>query len=185
MRVAYASIVILMYLMGVIIGMNHRPYAVIITSASNLFHQFTIPCDTIHLETGMTYNTTIAQCDSNPYGTADGSTIDPIKLKNQQIHWVALSRDLIWCEDRQKLFSDTTHWRGPIPFGATIFIKSKQNPQINGHWVVHDCKAPRYKSSIDFLMDASNNVPKLGIATDIKIINYQLNKRVNKWMEIN
>ena len=168
--------VVLIIPIGLMVSMNIEN---IITKAGSVEINFSIPCDTIFLSTSMTYNPTVAQCDGDPFGTADGSRIDPIKLKNKQIHWVALSRDLIWCPMRQKLFSDTTHWRGPIPFGATIFIKSLNNPQVNGHWVVHDCKAPRLKRSIDFLMDPSNNIPKLGVDTTTMIINSQLINKIN------
>lgn len=136
-------------------------------------------CDTMYISTAMTYYPTISQCDSTPWSTADHSKIDSIKLKNQEIKWLALSRDLIWDEERQKLYKDTTHWRGPIPFGDSIFIKSESDPQMNGYWTAHDCKGPSYKNSIDFLVDPINNKPKLGICRDIKIINTQLKKRLN------
>lgn len=136
-------------------------------------------CDTIHISTAMTYYPTISQCDSTPWSTADHSKIDPVKLKNQEIKWLALSRDLIWDEERQKLYKDTTHWRGPIPFGDSIFIKSESDPQMNGYWTAHDCKGPGYKNSMDFLVDPSNNKPKLGVCKDVKIINVQLKKRLN------
>ena len=128
-------------------------------------------CDTIYLDTATTYNAVAGQCDSTPLNTADGSLIDLVKLKNKQIKWVALSRDLIYCEFRQNLFKDTTHWRGPFKFGDTINISSKLRPDFNGKWVVHDCKAAKYHNHIDFLFDPQNNKPKLGIGKDF-IITY-------------
>lgn len=124
-------------------------------------------CDTMHLERATTYQPTMAQCDDNPLSTADGSVINPNKYQR----WVALSRDLICDPDRRELFpEDTNHWRGQFHFGDTITTYSKSFPHLNGDWVVHDCMAPRYKMSIDFLLAPEDNVPKLGVGTDVKII---------------
>jgi hypothetical protein len=127
--------------------------------------------DTIYLDTATTYNAVSSQCDSTPLNTADGSLINLWKLKNKEIRWVALSRDLIYCELRQTLFKDTNHWRGPFRFGDTINVSSKLRPDFNGKWVVHDCKAAKYRNHIDFLFDPQNNKPKLGIGKDF-IITY-------------
>lgn len=132
--------------------------------------QMSYPCGEISLVRATTYNCTGAQCDSNPFSTADGSIIDPVKLKNKEINWVALSRDLIWDKERQGLFSDTTLWRGDFAFGDTITVYSKKYPHLDGEWVVHDCMAESYRMSIDFLMDPENNYPKLGVGTDVKIV---------------
>jgi len=124
------------------------------------------PCDTVHLDRATTYQPTESQCDSNPLTTADGSKINP----NYYQKWVALSRDLIYDEERQKLFSDTTHWRGRFRFGDTLDIYSAKNPNLNGQWVVRDVMAARYKNSIDFLLEPEKNYPKLGVGKDVKII---------------
>lgn len=110
--------------------------------------------DTIHLQRATTYQPTFAQCDSNPFGTADGSIINPDSLQR----WIALSRDLI------------KRWGGPFDYGDTIEFYSATKPHINGDWVLHDCMASKYKMSVDFLMSPENNYPKLGIGTDVKII---------------
>jgi len=110
--------------------------------------------DTIHLERATTYQPTEAQCDSNPFSTADGSIINPDSLQR----WVALSRDLL------------SRWGGPFDYGDTLDIYSKEHPNINGQWVVHDCMNARYKMSVDFLMAPEDNYPKLGVGTDVKII---------------
>lgn len=124
-------------------------------------------CDYILLERATTYQPTEAQCDDNPFSTADGSVINPINYER----WVALSRDLICDPVRRELFkNDTLHWRGDFHFGDTIEIYSEKNPNLNGDWIVHDCMAPRYKMSIDFLLAPEDNVPKLGVGTDIKIV---------------
>ena len=107
--------------------------------------------DTIDLDRATTYQPTIAQCDSTPFSTADGSRIDPDNIQR----WCALSRDLL---DR---------WGGPFNYGDTIEVYSEKHPQINGDWAVHDCMAPKYTLSIDFL---GYITPKLGIGRDVKII---------------
>ena len=129
-----------------------------------------ITFDTVHIERATTYNAVASQCDNNPLNTADGTLINLEKLKAQQIRWVALSRDLIYDEPRQKLFSDQSHWRGPFAFGDTIQVLSETHPTLNGEWILHDCMNKRYSNSMDFLFDPANNVPKLGIGTDIKLI---------------
>ena len=67
----------------------------------------------IELDRATTYNAEVNQCDSDPLTTADGSRIDLDKLANGQLRWCALSRDLIWDEERQKLHGyDTSVFRG-------------------------------------------------------------------------
>jgi len=110
--------------------------------------------DTIHLERATTYQPTEAQCDSNPLTTADGSKINPDYYQK----WVALSRDLL------------KRWGGQFDYGDTLEIYSEKNPNLNGEWVVHDCMAPSYKMSIDFLLEPEKNYPKLGVGKDVKII---------------
>lgn len=129
-----------------------------------------IEYDTIHVERATTYNAVSSQCDNNPLTCADGTLINLDKLAREEIKYVALSRDLIWNKERQKLFSNQNHWRGPIEFGDTIKIYSKSHGNLNGEWIVHDCMNTRYNNSIDFLFDPDNNKPKLGIGTDIKIL---------------
>lgn len=122
----------------------------------------------IELDRATTYYCEENQCDSDPLTTADGSVIDPVKLKNNEIRWCALSRDLIWDEYRQTIYKQG--FRGLFEFGDTIVVKSNSNPQINGKWVVHDTMNKRYKNSIDFLIYPENNNPKLGVCDDVKIL---------------
>jgi hypothetical protein len=86
--------------------------------------------------TGTVYNPEISQCDSDPFTTADMSRINLKKLKNKEIRWVALSRDLL------------KRWGGSIDYGDSIFIVGGEK---EGWWVVHDCMNKRYKNRIDFL----------------------------------
>ena len=122
----------------------------------------------IQLDRATTYYCEESQCDNDPFTTADGSVIDPIKLKNKEIRWCALSRDLIWDEYKQGIH--TEGFRGLFEFGDTIVVKSNSSPQINGSWIVHDTMNKRYTNSIDFLIHPDNNSPKLGVCDDVKIL---------------
>jgi len=122
----------------------------------------------IQLDRATTYYCNVSQCDNDPFTTADGSVIDPIKLKNKEIRWCALSRDLIWNEYRQKIHAEG--FRGLFEFGDTITVYSKTCPQINGKWTIHDTMNKRYTNSIDFLIHPDNNNPKLGVCPDVRII---------------
>lgn len=108
----------------------------------------------IPLQRATTYWCDTAQCDSNPYSTADGSIIDPLNPQK----WCALSRDLLH------------RWGGEFKYGDTIEVYSKEHPNLNGYWVVRDCMNAKYEMSIDFLMSPEKNKPKLGVGTDVKII---------------
>ena len=122
----------------------------------------------IEIDRATTYYCNVNQCDNDPFTTADGSIIDPIKLKNKEIRWCALSRDLIWDKYRQGIHAEG--FRGLYKFGDTIMVISKTCPQINGMWTVHDTMNKRYTNSIDFLIDPINNKPKLGVCEDVKIL---------------
>lgn len=149
----YFIVVGLLFLFAVTRGENHSIDKTIPDTVFVLRYVEIIP-DTLHLERATTYQPTFAQCDSNPFGTADGSIINPDSLQR----WVALSRDLI------------KRWGGPFDYGDTIEFYSATKPHINGDWILHDCMASKYKMSVDFLMSPENNYPKLGIGTDVKII---------------
>ena len=129
----------------------------------------TIEYDTLHLNRGTRYNATVSQCDNTPFKTADGSIIEPSKVKKGTQRWVALSRDLILDQYRYNLFNNKIHWKGYFKFGDTILIESKAHPFINGEWVVHDCMSARAVNSIDFLASVGV-IPRLGVAKDVKII---------------
>ena len=71
--------------------------------------------------------------------TASGDYIDRTKLKNQEIRWVALSRDM---------------YRAGFNINDTIEVTSETMPQLNGKWVVKDKMGGHRK--IDFLIHRSN-----------------------------
>lgn len=112
--------------------------------------------DSIELSgiTGTYYNPVPGQCDGSPLVTADGSKIDLEKLKQGQIRWVALSRDLL------------KRWGGPINHGDTITVHHT-NPAITGKWVVHDVMNARFTKMVDFLVALGNKFP--GKTRDITI----------------
>lgn len=81
------------------------------------------------------YNPSEDQCDSDPLVTADMSVIDLEELKNRDIRWIAVSRDLL------KTYS----------LGDTIIIDSP-NQKVNGEWVIHDVMNKRFTKRIDLLV---------------------------------
>lgn len=94
---------------------------------------------------GSHYNTDTAQCDSDPFNTADMSRIDPVELNNGNIRWVALSRDML------------SRWGGPFNYGDTIYVHHNK-PELRGVWYVHDCMNARYTKRIDFLLPFSQGI---------------------------
>ena len=81
------------------------------------------------------YNPVKEQCDKDPHITADGSRIDLKKLRNGQLRWCAISRDLL------NVYS----------YGDEIWIES-ENPLIRGYWIVKDTMNKKKVSSIDLLL---------------------------------
>lgn len=166
--VMYFLIIIAFFAIGLVTGIKSVSC---VCTEEQLANQIIIEdlfyCDMISLDRATTYQPTKEQCDDNPYKTADGSIINPDKYQK----WVALSRDLICDPERRELFpNDSLHWRGDFHFGDTIEIYSEKNPNLNGPWVVHDVMSSKYKMSIDFLLAPEDNVPKLGVGTDVKIV---------------
>ena len=116
-----------------------------------------IKSEFIQLDRATTYNPVSSQCDNDPLTTADGSRINLTKLKDQSLRWCALSRDFL------------ARWGGLFDYGDTIQVGSFSSPQINGKWIVKDCMNKRYTNSLDFLFDAQNNSPKLGVCRDLVV----------------
>lgn len=81
------------------------------------------------------YQPVEAQCDSDPLTTADGSKIDLYKLKNGDVKWCAISRDLLW-----------------------LFPKDKpKRVHIEGYGIyeVRDVMNKRFKHRVDILIHPS------------------------------
>lgn len=81
------------------------------------------------------YNPTTSQCDDSPLTTADCSKIDLVKLKNNSLRWVALSRDLLT----------------KFPHGSKIELFISDNHPRNGVYEVHDTMNKRYSNTLDIL----------------------------------
>ena len=108
----------------------------------------------IVLEILTIYNPTIRQCDLTPLVTANNVKIDTKKLYNQEIRWMALSRDLL------------KRWNGDFNYGDTITLTSGDK-DIDGLWIIQDTLNKRYKNHGDLLFDS--RVRKLGKWTNVMI----------------
>lgn len=106
-----------------------------------------------HKVTATYYNPVKSQCQGNPLITADGSKINLKKLRNKEIRWIAVSRDLL------KYYN----------YGDTVVVLSSNN-KLNGRWIVRDCMNKRFKRKIDFLSHEKNFMNK---PETVKIIKYK------------
>jgi hypothetical protein len=100
------------------------------------------------------YHPTKRQCDNTPLITASNSKINMDDLKNQNIRWMALSRDLL------------KRWRGKFHYGDTVLVTAG-DPQIDGLWIIKDTMNRRYKNRGDLLFDSQ--VRKLGKWKNVEI----------------
>lgn len=96
---------------------------------------------TIKLLLSQTYTVTVynampEQCSGDHLVTADGSIIDPQKVEDGIIRWVAVSRDM--------LIDD-------YKYGDKIEIIS-EDPLISGIYEIHDTMNKRFTKRIDILM---------------------------------
>lgn len=94
------------------------------------------------------------QCDASPLTTASNSKIDVEKLKNEEIRWMALSRNLL------------KRWRGEFQYGDTVLVTAG-DPQIDGLWVIKDTMNKRFKNRGDLLFD--KQVRKLGKWKNVEV----------------
>ncbi len=108
----------------------------------------------VTLETLTVYNPEKRQCDRTPLITASNARIDVARLKNKQLRWIALSRNLL------------KRWKGAFQYGDTVNITTG-DPEIDGEWVIQDTLNKRYKNAGDLLFDS--NVRKLGKWKNVKI----------------
>lgn len=100
------------------------------------------------------YHPNKRQCDSTPLITASNSKINEEDLKNQNLRWMALSRDLL------------KRWKGEFHYGDTVMVTSG-DPQIDGLWVIKDTMNKRFKNRGDLLFDSQ--VRKLGKWNKVEI----------------
>lgn len=138
------------------IGKVNTAYAGKINSFSRKFY---IQTETRTVLEGLTvYNPTVRQCDRTPLVTASNARIDTRKLQNQQIRWMALSRDLL------------KRWNGKFHYGDTVLLTSG-DPAIDGYWVIKDSMNKRYKNHGDLLFDSQVRV--LGKWHNVEILRVQ------------
>lgn len=102
---------------------------------------------------GTVYHLEVGQCDNNPYETADGTNLKGKDIN--KLRYVALSRDLIKDEYRDKLHNVKGQWKGKFSFGDTITVVS-DNKELCGKWIVKDCMNKRYFNHIDFMQNKKN-----------------------------
>ena len=122
--------------------------------------------DTVELSRTTFYNAVVAQCDNDPFTTADGSHIDVKKLNKGELRWVALSQDLI--DDAYKARRHPGLFKGNFEFGDTITVESKKYSCMNGCYVVRDVMNRRYRKSMDFLLPLKKHY-KFGLGNDFRI----------------
>lgn len=133
-------------LIGIIIGtllflwiVSGFDYEETFNISTNIDDTKTIRCfseeDTDFFKVTVTkYNPVSEQCDSDPLITADGSFIDTLQLKQGNLKWIAISRDL----------------RQYFNYGDTVIIESSCG-EIDGEYVVRDTMNPRWSNRVDLL----------------------------------
>jgi hypothetical protein len=119
-----------------------------IDKVSFFSHKYSIEYETRTVLNALTvYNPTVGQCDRTPMVTANNSKIDKVKLRKQEIRWMALSRNLL------------KRWKGKFHYGDTVIVNSG-DPTIDGFWIIKDTMNKRYKNYGDLLFDSE--IRKLG-----------------------
>jgi len=102
------------------------------------------------------YYPVVAQTDSTPFTTADGSRIN--KKKPGKHRWVAVSRNLL------------RKWGGKIEYGDKLQVKGISK-KLDGIYVVRDTMTKRMKNRIDILVSKDDNI--MGFWDNVQI--YHLN----------
>ena len=93
--------------------------------------------------TASIYFPEVAQTDSTPLITADGSRINYKKPRKHR--WVALSRNLL------------KKWGGKFEYGDSLQVKGI-SPQLDGIYVVRDTMKRRLRNRVDILVGAQDNI---------------------------
>jgi hypothetical protein len=142
--------------------------------------------DTIYTAVkGTVYHPTVEQCGITPFVTATGE--DFSKKPINKIRWCAVSRDLLYLKKQRGL---ATHYAGDgrLTFGDTIWVFSKEEPKVNGWWVVKDLMGTHYinrkgerilqENRIDFLQDHRDKKSLSLACSDIRITTRTLKEKV-------
>jgi hypothetical protein len=106
------------------------------------------------LETLTIYHPVEGQCDDSPLITASNARIDLEKLRQSEIRWMALSRNLL------------KKWKGEFNYGDTVMLKSG-DPDIDGLWVINDNMNKRFRDRGDLLFH--QDARKAGMWKNVRI----------------
>lgn len=140
---------------SILLSLLLMPLVATSTRMSHAGEKIYIPNNTrVVLDALTVYHPTKRQCDNTPLITASNSKINADDLKNQNIRWMALSRDLL------------KRWRGEFQYGDTVLVTAG-DPQIDGLWIIKDTMNKRYKNRGDLLFDSQ--VRKLGKWKNVEI----------------
>jgi hypothetical protein len=98
--------------------------------------------DVFILDTLTVYNPIAKQCDRDPLITASNKKINLHELRSGEIHWMALSRNML------------RRWGGQLNYGDTIYLQSG-DANIDGKWVIQDTMNKKFTNRGDLLFDVS------------------------------
>ena len=139
----------------ILLALIFTPFVATSTRMSHAGQKIYIPNnDRTVLDALTVYHPTKTQCDNSPFITASNSKINVDDLKNQNLRWMALSRDLL------------KRWHGKFQYGDTVLVTSG-DAQIDGFWIIKDTMNKRYKNRGDLLFDSQ--VRKLGKWKNVEI----------------
>lgn len=142
-------------ILSIVCGLLLMPLIATSTKVAHIDRKIYIKDDKkVVLEALTVYNPSKAQCDKTPFVTASNSRINSEDLRNQNIRWMALSRDLL------------KRWKGNFHYGDTVLVTSG-DPEIDGLWIIQDTMNKRYKKRGDLLFDS--HVRKAGKWKNVEI----------------
>jgi hypothetical protein len=109
---------------------------------------------TFTLDTLTIYNPVRGQCDDDPLVTASNRKIDLARLRNGDLRWMALSREML------------SRWGGELKYGDTLTVNAGDNA-IDGEWIIQDTMAKRFSKHGDLLFHQVNR--KTGRWTNVTV----------------
>lgn len=114
-----------------------------------------VSLDSFRLEKLTIYNPSLEQCDGDPFITASNMRINPVKLHQGSIRWMALSRNML------------KRWGGHFDYGDTVIVHAG-DPAIDGEWIIQDTMNKRFKNRGDLLFDS--RIRSRGIWANVTIM---------------
>jgi hypothetical protein len=109
---------------------------------------------TFTLDTLTVYNPLRQQCDNDPLVTASNNKIDLSRLRNGELRWMAVSRELL------------SRWGGELKYGDTLTVNAG-DIEIDGDWIIQDTVNKRFTRHGDLLFHHGNR--KLGRWTNVTV----------------